>query len=114
MKNILVIDDDDLVREIIITVLVYSGYQVISASNGKEGIRLFNDKQANLIITDINMPIMDGNSVAEYIRNSSTYKDIPMIAITGNSIDIKKGLFNNILRKPFKVEQLLYIIESLI
>ncbi|MFC1862567.1 response regulator [Thermodesulfobacteriota bacterium] len=114
MDMILVIDDDDLVLGIISNLLNYIGYQVSTAGNGEEGIRLLNNTQPNLIITDINMPVMDGNSVAQYVRNSSTFKDTPIIAITGNSCDIKKGLFNNILTKPFKTEQLLYLIESLI
>lgn len=114
MKSILVIEDDDLVREVIVSVLGYSGYNVLTASNGKEGIGLLDNGQPpDFIISDINMPIMDGNEVAEYIRNSSSYKYIPIIAITGNSTDVKKGLFNGILRKPFKMEHLMYFIESL-
>ena len=115
MKKLLVIEDDDLVREIIIRVMGYLGYQVTSASNGKDGIGLLDDGQPpDVIISDTNMPIMDGNEVAEYIRKSSHYKAIPMIAITGDTTYVKKGLFNNVLRKPFKVEHLQYLIESFI
>jgi CheY-like chemotaxis protein len=114
MKKILVIEDDDLVREIILAVLGYSGYNVLTASNGKEGIGLLDNGQPpDFVISDINMPIMNGNEVAEYIRNSPDYNGIPIIAITGNSTDVNKGLFNGILRKPFKVEHLMYLIESL-
>lgn len=114
MAHILVIDDDTIVLEIIVEILLRSGYQVLSALNGEEGIRLLSDSQTNLIITDINMPKMDGNAVAEYIRGSSTLKDIPIIAITGTSWEIKEELFDDILKKPFGVEQLLNAVESLI
>ena len=82
MKKLLVIEDDDLVREVILAVLGYSGYRVLTASNGKEGIGfLDNGQPPDVIISDINMPVMDGNKVAEYIRKSSNYKYTPIIAI---------------------------------
>jgi CheY-like chemotaxis protein len=114
MAQILVIDDDTVVLEIISEILQLSGYNVLTASNGEEGIKILNDTQPKLIITDINMPVMDGNSLAGYIRKSPNFRDIPLLAITGTSWTIEKGLFDDVLRKPFKVEQLLSIVESLI
>jgi CheY-like chemotaxis protein len=114
MAQILVIDDDTVVLEIISEILQLSGYNVLTASNGEEGIKILNDTQPKLIITDINMPVMDGNLLAEYIRKSPKFKDIPLLAITGTSWTIEKGLFDDVLRKPFKVEQLLSTVESLI
>lgn len=114
MDQILVIDDDKVVLEIISEILQLSGYKVLTASNGEEGIKLLNDIQPKLIITDINMPVMDGNSLAEYIRKSPNFKDISLLAITGTSWKIETGLFDDVLRKPFKADQLLSTVESLI
>ena len=77
MPRILVIDDDTIILEIIEEILEQSGYQVVVALSGEEGIRLLNNAKPNLVITDINMPIMDGNAVAEYVRSSSDFKDVP-------------------------------------
>jgi CheY-like chemotaxis protein len=114
MTQILVIDDDTIVLEIISEILQLAGYNVLTASNGEEGIKLINETQTKLIITDINMPVMDGNLFAEYIRKSPNFKDIPLLAITGTSWTIEKGLFDDVLRKPFKVKELLNAVELLI
>jgi CheY-like chemotaxis protein len=113
MARILVIEDDTIVLEIIVEILLRYGHKVLSATNGEEGITLINDAPLDLIITDINMPKLDGNAVAEYVRNSPTLKDTPILAISGTSWKIKEGLFNDYLRKPFKVEQLLRTVELL-
>lgn len=98
MAQILVIDDDTIVLEIIVEILSRSGHQVLTATNGEEGISLINGTPPDLIITDIKMPKLDGNEVAEYIRNSSTLKDTPILAISGTSWKIKEELFDDYLR----------------
>lgn len=60
------------------------------------------------------MPKINGNDVAKHVRNLPSLKDIPILAISGTSWKIKEGLFDGYLRKPFKVEQLLGAVESLL
>jgi CheY-like chemotaxis protein len=114
MNKILVIDDNKGFLEIVTEILESAGYQVQIASNGTEGIRLFNNSRYSLILSDINMPGIDGNLVAESIRNSPKFDGTPIVAVTGSSREIKNGLFDDIIRKPFSTNKLLSTVESFI
>ena len=112
MDHILLIDDQDdlkLLRE----VLTDLGYEVKVAHDGEEGIELVDSGyNFNLVITDINMPGMDGNAVAEYIRRSEK-PDTPIVALTASSHDdINRDLFNFVVMKPFDLKALITAIKS--
>jgi CheY-like chemotaxis protein len=114
MNGILVIDDDHDVREIISQILADLDYEVKSAHNGKTGIELFNSaRKFDLVITDIRMPGMSGNEVAEYIRRSDK-SDTPIVAITGYIDEANGELFNYMLIKPFDLELLIDVVELLV
>jgi len=115
MERILVIDDDNGILDSVSKVLKYSGYEVEVAHDGEEGVRLFSIALSfDCVVTDINMPKMNGNEVAERIRNSER-ADIPLIAISGFGEDgINKTLFNASLPKPFKLKTLIGLIRSLV
>ena len=113
MEQILVIDDDRAICEFISKTLSHVGYQVKVAYDGGEGIGLLEDcTQFKAVITDIRMPKKDGNEVAKYIRNSYKSKDIPVLAITGYSDEADRELFTCIFEKPFKMKDLLEMINS--
>lgn len=111
MKYILVIDDDSTILSLLYEYLLHLGYTVEIAHNGDDGIKLFNNGiHFDLVITDINMPILDGNEVARFIRNSDT-PETPVIAITGSYHDIiNRELFDFVLLKPFNMDSLKDII----
>jgi len=113
MNHILVIDDHDAIVKFLRKALTDLGYEVKAAHDGEEGIKLVNDGyNFNLIITDIDMPRMDGNAVAEYIRSSEN-PDTPIMALTGCSHDaIKRDLFNFVLMKPFDLKALITAVKS--
>jgi CheY-like chemotaxis protein len=115
MERILVIDDDKGILDSVSKVLKYSGYEVEVAHNGEEGVRLFSIAHSfDCVVTDINMPKMNGNEVAERIRNTER-AEIPLIAISGFGEEgIDKTLFNASLLKPFKLITLIGLIRSLI
>ena len=114
MNHILVIDDHDTILKFLRKVLTDLGYEVKAAHDGEEGIKLVNDgHNFNLIITDINMPRMDGNAVAEYIRSSEN-PDTPIVALTGCSPDdIKRDLFDFLLMKPINLKVFITAVKSL-
>lgn len=113
MDNILVIDDEDGILDSICKFLTHLGYDVKTAHDGKEGIKLFDkDSTVDLVITGICMPRMDGNAVAKYIR-SSDRANTPMVAMTGSTEQpVNRELFNFSLMKPFKLRSLLNAIST--
>ena len=80
-RNILVVDDEEEIREIIREFLETLGYNVVEAANGEEAIIAISKTQFNLVITDIRMPKMNG---LKLLRNIKTYKpSLPVILMTG-------------------------------
>ena len=113
MAQILVIDDESGILDILRTILVSLGHKVKGAHDGQEGIELFeNGNDFDLVITDIRMPRADGNQVAKHIRGSGK-PDIPIVAISGFSNEIDKKLFDFSVRKPFRLETIVNLIEQL-
>ena len=114
MEDILVIDDDSAIRNLISEILTHSGYQVTVAQDGEEGIEfLKNNSHYKAIITDICMPIKDGNDVAKYVRNSFDEKSTPIVGISGSTEDAEDELFDLFFQKPFKIMDLRHAIDSL-
>ena len=113
MDRILVIDDEEGIVNLLSKVLTYLGYEVRVAHDGREGIDLFNrDCNFDLVITGICMPRMDGNEVAEYIRESDR-AETPVVAMTGSGEEaINRGLFDLSLIKPFRLKSLIEGIKS--
>ena len=87
MKTILIIDDDEDIREIISYNLTKDGYSVLTAKNGEEGIKKAKKNIPNLIILDVMMPEMDGMEVCEILRANETTKDIKICFLTARSED---------------------------
>ena len=112
MGQILIIDDEQSIRSILFMILTELGYDVKVAENGEEGIALFDMiSDFDLVITDIEMPGMNGNEVGQYIRDSPK-SDTPLVAITAFPDEIQKGMFNFSLIKPFDLEDLQNVVKS--
>ena len=113
MARALIIDDDNSILNFLQSVLIRLGYEVKIAQDGIEGIELFTiEHELDLVITDIRMPGLDGNTVARHIRNSDR-PETPIIAITGFSGKFEGELFNFFLTKPFDIQALADAIETL-
>ena len=82
MKHILVVDDDEAIRSLLKTILEREGYEVSSAADGKEAIRLFRRHPSDLIITDIIMPEQEGLKTIFDLRQE--HPDVRIIAISGD------------------------------
>lgn len=81
-KKILIIEDSEINRRLMRDVLLYHGFDVFEASDGKEGIELAMSKRPDIILLDMQMPVMDGFEVLRVIRNNPDLKDIKIIAVT--------------------------------
>jgi len=114
MRRILAIDDEEQILNCIKRVMTHFGYDVMLASDGAEGMEILsNGHRFDVVLTDIGMPIVSGHSVAEHIRNSER-PETPIVAITGqDSQAINRDLFNFVLIKPFRMEALVDVVNSL-
>lgn len=108
-NRILVVEDNETNKEVIIDLLENSGINIDVATNGLEAIEMFEKNSYELILMDIQMPILDGYEATKRIRE--TDKDIPIIALTANAMkeDVEKTKnagMNEHLNKPIEVEKL--------
>ncbi len=117
MARVLVIDDDEMTRTLVKRMLAGEGHQVEEAVDGAEGLRAFGKSQPDLVLTDINMPGLDGHDVIAAIRVLHT--DVPIIAISGGGAIAKDELLLKasalgaveIIMKPFEFRQLVGAVE---
>ena len=89
MMKILVVDDEQDIREMLKKRLEQSGYSVITASGGEEALAACNADKPDLILLDIAMPEMDGYQTCEQLKNDKTTKDIPVLFLTAKDLEPK-------------------------
>ena len=110
--RILVIDNDEGLAQAVATRLRSQGYACITASNGEEGLSEYSLGEIDLIVTDLNMPALDGVGLIDRIRSGST---VPIIVMTGFSDQYKKELRKipnvSVLQKPFETQALLDLVN---
>lgn len=113
MRNILVIDDEEVLSRTLSRALNRIGFNVDTAKDGTEGIVKFNNEIFDLVITDIRMPGADGIDVVRHIRDSLR-KTTPVVGISGTPWLLEKGEFDVVLPKPFSLKTLTDTVRSLI
>ena len=118
-KKILAVDDSVSIRKSISFVLDQEGYEVTEAVDGVDGLEKAKAEKYNLIITDINMPNMDGIEMIKQLRALEGYKFTPIIALTTDSQDSKMAEGKEAgatgwIVKPFTSEKLLAIVKKII
>jgi two-component system chemotaxis response regulator CheY len=89
-KRILIVDDSTSVRTVAGIALREAGYEVIEASNGQEGLARLNGERIHLIISDVNMPVLDGIGFLKEVKRHPSYKFTPVIMLTTESGEDKK------------------------
>ena len=89
-KTILVVDDADFIRRLISIILTIDGYTVIEADNGKEALDILGKTRVDIIITDLNMPVMDGIELVSAMRSEPAYKHIPVVMLTSEFLESRK------------------------
>lgn len=116
-KTVLIADDSATMRSMLVAIIEALGdYQVVEASSGFEALRLLPRDHVDLIMTDINMPDINGLELISYLRANSNYKNIPVFIISteGSSKDIEKGKLlgaDEYVVKPFSPEILQQLIN---
>lgn len=115
--NILVIDDDDRVRNLLRDILQIGGHHVIEAQDGELGIQyLEKEKSVDLVLTDLGMPLRNGWEVARWIKMKSPGLPVVLITGWGENLDeekIKEAGVDLIISKPFEVQEVLNTVDLL-
>ena len=111
-KTILTVDDSRTMRDMLLLTLTEAGYKVIQAEDGVEGLAKLGEQQPDAIITDINMPRLDGFGFIEQVRRDDRYRGVPILVLTTESeLDRKerarKAGASGWIVKPFNPAKLL-------
>ncbi|OYP39136.1 response regulator [Rhodopirellula sp. MGV] len=115
----LVVDDSTSMRQMVSFTLRDSGFDVIEAGNGEEALKNVAGKDVKVVVTDLNMPVMDGMTLIRRLRADAKYKFTPILMLTTESQDSKKqegraaGATGWIV-KPFNPEQLMQVINKVV
>ena len=115
MIRILVLDDEASIRRLLRLALELDGYQVVEAQNGCEGLRSYQAEPANLVITDMQMPGMDGATLIRELR--STFPMAKVIAISGEKtkLEVAKALdVQGTFQKPFGLAEFRHAVRQLV
>ncbi|MHB1215915.1 MAG: response regulator [Thiobacillus sp.] len=119
MKTILAVDDSGSLRQMLSFSLKAAGYGVIEAVDGQDGLNKAKLQTVDLVLTDQNMPGMDGLTLIKALRGLKNYKDVPILMLTTESGDDIKALgraagANGWLVKPFDPARLTEVVKKLI
>src|SRR5215470_519011 len=111
-KRILIIEDQEDNRAIMRDFLIGAGFEIIEAVNGEDGVKLAQSERPDLILMDIQLPIMDGYEATRRIKEIVELKSIPIIAVTsyalsGDEVKTREAGCNGYVAKPFSPRQLL-------
>ena len=112
MCKVLIIDDEEAVRTLLTDVLTINGIDTVAAANGSEGLEKFHRDEFDLVITDMVMPELNGNSVASQIR-SSHRPDTPIIGISGTTWLFEEDHFDLVFQKPMSMAAIVDAVRSL-
>ena len=110
-SRILVVEDNPKNLKLVRDVLEYSGYEVIEATSGEDGVRLAGEEAPDLILMDLQLPGIDGAEALRQIRASGTNPDVPVVAVTAFAMNddreraFESG-FNGYVEKPISVRGL--------
>lgn len=119
MKKVLIAEDSSVIQNLTKKILQFQNYEIDSVKNGLEVIKYMETKTPDVILLDINMPVMNGLDCIKQIRSmeDQTKAKVPVIAITGNSanytVDFLKGVgFDEFLPKPLNFDVLVETVKK--
>jgi two-component system chemotaxis response regulator CheY len=118
-KRIIIVEDFNTSRQIIKKTIESMGHQVDEAADGRDALHFFNGDPIDLVITDYNMPHMNGGELVEYIRSKEEYKYIPIFILTTETSAEKQkkaesAKITGWIRKPFDVKDFRRIVEKVL
>lgn len=117
MGTVLIVEDHSVTRRVLVQILQKGGYNVLTASHGREAIDRLVGARVDLIISDLAMPEMDGVSLLKYLRSDDRYQNLPVIIITASGQDEDRLMAqsegsNGFLTKPVGSSELLSVVRQ--
>ena len=118
-KKFLIVDDSASMRQLVTFALTDAGHEVIAAEHGKDAMTKLGGAKVDMVITDLNMPEMDGIELIKQVRGMANYKFTPIIMLTTESQEGKKAEgkaagASGWIVKPFKPEQLMEVVNKFV
>ena len=119
-KHILIVDDSKTVRNLVAFIMKKEGFKVTTAEDGLDGLeKLYSATEVDLIVSDVNMPRMDGLTFIKTVREQAAYRDIPIVVLSteGQDKDVQTGLTvgaNLYMVKPAQPEKLVRNVKMLL
>ncbi len=118
-KTILTVDDSPSIRQMVGLTLSTAGYAIVEASDGRDGLTKAGAKAIDLVVTDLNMPVMDGLSMIRELRKLPAYRGVPIVFLTTESDESKKRQAKEAgatgwIVKPFRQDQLLAVVKKIL
>ena len=117
LPRILIVDDSLSVRNSLAQLMRDSGYQAILARDGREAVKILESEKPDVVLTDLEMPRMNGFELVSFIRNSSSWQDLPTVMITSRNMakhrqQAEQSGVNRFIAKPFTDDEVLEVIDE--
>ncbi len=118
-RTILIVDDSESIREVVIFTLEKAGYNVLSGADGTDAVKFLDGRHIDLIITDLHMPLMNGIELIKEVRKIDTYKFTPILYLTTESqhskkMEAKEAGATGWIVKPFMPDKLISAISKIL
>ena len=118
-KTILIVDDSSSMRQVVGITLKQAGYELIESCDGKDALSKLGGQKIHLVISDVNMPNMDGITFVREMKKNAAYRFVPVVMLTTEGTDEKKKAGQDAgakawVVKPFQPQQLLAVVTKLL
>ncbi|AWV99091.1 response regulator [Arcticibacterium luteifluviistationis] len=117
-KNVLIAEDSSVIQNLARKILEFQNFKITVVKNGEQVIQLLEKEPFDIVLLDINMPVMDGIECVKIIRETEATAKLPVVAITGNARNFtedeyKEAGFNEVLMKPLNFDKLVKVVKDL-
>ncbi|KAB7732529.1 response regulator [Rudanella paleaurantiibacter] len=119
-KRVLIAEDSSVIQNLARKILEFQNYDITSVKNGEQVLQILAKEDFNILLLDINMPVMDGMECVRQVRalSDKTKAEVPIVAITGNAKnyteeEFKTAGFNDVLVKPLNFDRLVEVVNQL-
>lgn len=117
-KNVLIAEDSSVIQNLARKILEFQNFKITVVKNGEQVLQLLEKEPFDIVLLDINMPVMDGIECVKAIREEKKTAKLPVVAITGNARNFtedeyKEAGFNEVLMKPLNFDMLVKVVKEL-